>query len=69
VSNLFHLEDRVPAVVVGIPRFLGRGYWRIRYITLTDPTLNPYQISKRNHVKLLKWFLWDFIVGYELSLL
>jgi hypothetical protein len=69
VDNLFHTKERVFAVVVGVSRFLGKGYWKILYITLTDPALNPCQISKRNHVKLLKWFLWGFVVGYELPLL
>jgi len=54
---------------VGALGFLGKGYWRIKYIILTDLALNPCQISERDHVKLLKWFLWGFVVGYEPPLL
>jgi len=66
MSNLFHPKGKVPAIVMGAPRFLGRGYWRTQYITLSDPTMNPCQIFEKNHVKLLRWFLWGFVVGYEL---
>jgi hypothetical protein len=69
MSNLFHLKERILAIVVGVPRFLGKGYWRKEYITLTDLALNPCQIYERNHVKLFRWLLWGFIVGYELPFL
>jgi hypothetical protein len=40
VRNLFHLKEGVLAAFVGAPGLLGRGYWRIEYITLIDPALN-----------------------------
>jgi hypothetical protein len=64
---LFHPKERVLAVVMGASGFLGRGYWRIEDITLTDPALNPCQISERNHLKLLRWFMCSFVVGYKKS--
>ncbi len=69
MSHLFHSKEKISTVVVGDSRFLGRGYWKIKYITLIDPVMNPSQISERNHVTLLKWFLWGFVVGYELQFL
>ncbi len=44
----------------GAPRLLGKGYWRIKHITLTDLALNLYPVSKKNHVKLLSFYLWGF---------
>jgi hypothetical protein len=48
---VFHPEERVPTAFVGAPRLLGRGYWKIEYITLINLALNFYPVSERNHVK------------------
>jgi hypothetical protein len=53
VRNLFHPKERVHVAFVGAPRLLGRGYLRIKYITLIDSALNFCLVSERNHVKLL----------------
>jgi hypothetical protein len=39
--------------ICGASGFLGRGYWKIEYITLIDPALNRCPVFERNHVKLL----------------
>ncbi len=53
MRNLFHPKERVHVAFVGAPRLLGRGYLRIKYITLIDSALNFCLVSERNHVKLL----------------
>jgi hypothetical protein len=53
VRNLFHLKERVHVAFVGVMGLLGRGYLRIKYITLIDSALNFCPIFERNHVKLL----------------
>jgi hypothetical protein len=60
VHNLFHPKEKMPVAFVGALRLLGKAYWRIEHITLTDPTLNLCLVSKRNHVKLLSFFQWGF---------
>jgi len=60
MRNLFHLNERVHVAFMGALGLLGRGYLRIEYITLTDPTLNLCLVSKRNNVKLLSCSLWGF---------
>jgi len=62
MHNLFHPKERVHVAFVGAPRLLGRGYWRIKYITLIDHALNFCLVSKRNRVKLLNWCLWGFLL-------
>ncbi len=57
MHNLFHPKERVHVAFVGALRLLGVRYWRIEHITLIDPTLNLYQVSQRNHVKLLSFYL------------
>ncbi len=53
MRNLFHHEEKVFAAFVGALGLLGRGYWRIEYITLANPALNLCPVFERNHVKLL----------------
>jgi hypothetical protein len=59
MCNLFHPNERVPIAFVGGLRLLGKGYWRIEYITWTNLALNLCLVSERNHV-LLNWSLWGF---------
>ncbi len=60
MRNLFHPREKILVAFVGALGFLGRGYWKIEYITLTDPTLNLCPVFERNHVKLLNHSLWGF---------
>jgi hypothetical protein len=49
--NVFH-PKKSTYCIVGISRVLGmRGYWKVKLITLIDPSLNLYPVSERNHVK------------------
>jgi hypothetical protein len=56
---VFYPKERVLAIFMGAPGFLGRGYWRIKCITLTNPPLNLCPISEGNLVKLLDHSLWS----------
>jgi len=58
VCNLFHPNERTPVAFVGAPELMGKGYWKIKYISLTDLALNLCPVSERNHVKLLSCSLW-----------
>ncbi len=69
MCNLFHLEEKIPIAFVGALGLLGKGYLKIKYITLIDLALNFCPVFERNHVKLLSWSLWVSIVGYELPFL
>jgi hypothetical protein len=40
---------------VGVPEVLGpKGYWGVKLIALTDPTLNFCPIFERNHIEVVK---------------
>jgi len=69
MCNMFHPKERILVTFVGASGFLGRGYWRIEYITLTNPAFNLCPVFERNHVKLLNCSLWIFVVGYKLPFL
>jgi len=66
---MLHPKERIPAAFMGALGFLGKGYWRIEYITLINHALNFCLVFERNHVKLLNCSLWIFVVGYELPFL
>jgi hypothetical protein len=58
VCNLFHPNERIHVAFVGPSRLMGKGYWKIRYINLTDLALNLCPGFERSHMKLLSCFLW-----------
>jgi hypothetical protein len=53
MRNVFHPEEKIPIAFVGALGLLGKGYWRIEYITFNDTTLNLCPVYEKNHVKLL----------------
>ncbi len=60
VYNVFHFKKRT-CEIVGAPGVLGpREYWGVEWIILIDLTLNLYLVFERNHVEVIKKFLWGF---------
>ncbi len=62
MCNLFYPKEKIPTTFVGAPGFLGRGYWKIKYICGSSRVFGKGILENKIHLWELQGF-WEGDIG------